>query len=216
MSENTITASGSAEVMEEPDAARVVIGVEEEGTDRDETIEDFNQNANTVKSTLSESFDLDEDQINTISYNFSTVVENANHRSRQSSERFGGAHYFQVEVHDIEVVGELLSVALDEGATDIREVEYTLSDETRNECKEEALEIALESARKDAEVAASFENYAIDGVLEFDLTDSDSTTPGVSGEIMDTLSRAGSKSDADLEPDDVTVELTVEVTYSFS
>lgn len=216
MSENTITANGSAEVMEEPDGARVVIGVKEEGTDRDETIEEFNQNANEVKSTLSESFNLSEDQINTISYNFSTVVENANHRSRQSSERFGGAHYFQVELHNIEIVGELLSVALEEGATDIRDVEYILSDETRNECKEEALELALESARNDAEVAADFEDYVIDDALEFDLTDSDSTTPGVSGEIMDTLSRAGSQSNPDLEPDDVAVEVTVEVTYSFS
>lgn len=214
MSDSTIRVSGSAEVIREPDVARVVIGVEEEGKNKDETIERFNQNANAVKSTLIESFDLDEGQINTISYNFSTAVGNANNRSRQNSERFGGFHYFQVEVYDVEVVGKLLSVALGAGATDIKEVEYKLSDETRSECKEEALEIALRSARRKAEVATGSEDYVIDEVLEFDLTNSGSTSVG--GGIIDTLPRTEYQSDTDLNVDNVTVEVNAEVIYSFS
>lgn len=214
MPENTVKADGHAEVTREPDAARIVMGVESESGDREDTIEEFNETAFGIQSTLKDEFNLDDGQVNTISYNFRTMPENPHRRDASGGERFGGAHYFEVEVYDTDLVGDVLSAAFEEGVSVVQDVEYMLTEERREVCNEEALEKALASARKDAEVAVNFENYELDGVVEFDLTETDTNSSSIDVGTLRQMSMQSS-SGTEVNPDDVSVEVSVEVVYEF-
>ena len=102
--------------------------------------------------------------------------------------------------------GAVVSAALDTGAT-VPTVQFSLSAETRQRLREDALDAAMDRARRRAERLAAAEELELGAVVSVTEADADSGMDG----LVDAALTAGS--DDDFSPDPVTVSASVEVVY---
>lgn len=203
---STISVSDGGEVTAEPDLAVVSVAVEATGESADEVRDELAESAETVRTALLE-FGIDEDDVTTGRFHIGEQ-----RRSRQTDETgpatFEGVHELTVEVHDVDHAGSVIDVAVDAGADRIRRVSFTLSDERREELREEAFELAIKNARSDADLIAAQLNATVVGVKSVDAT---------GGHIrpysLDVAEVAEDDAGTELHPNEVTVSATLHIVY---
>ncbi|HKL29813.1 MAG TPA: SIMPL domain-containing protein, partial [Natrialbaceae archaeon] len=104
--------------------------------------------------------------------------------------------------------GDGVDTAIDSGATNVNDVRFTLSEETRRELRTKALETAMSNARQQADTIASSADLAIVGVHSASTTDVHVPTRSV------TMEAAADGGGTSLSSGPVTVTATVSVTYN--
>ena len=104
-----------------------------------------------------------------------------------------------------DAAGTVVDTAVGNGASEVQGVTFTLSDETRVELREQALEHAMSAARADAETVASSANLSITGVQS-------ASTGGGVGPVYETRATVADTGSA-FDAGSVTVTATVDVTY---
>jgi uncharacterized protein YggE len=117
---------------------------------------------------------------------------------------YEAVHAYRIDAA-ADAAGTVVDTAVGNGADEVQGVTFTLSDETRADLRQEALEHAMSAARADADTVASSADLSITGVQ------SASTGGGVGPvyEMRETAADAGTTFDAG----SVTVTATVDVTY---
>lgn len=114
-----------------------------------------------------------------------------------------------VTIHDLDSLGEVLAVAVDDAGAEIDGVTFTFRTETKRELDREAIEDAVETARKKAAAAAAAERLAVGDVRS--MTTDDASNARQSGVGLGHQAATESGRAPQSGPIDVTAN--AEVTY---
>jgi uncharacterized protein YggE len=201
----TVQATGTVET--QPDAAEIHLGVTVTAEDPKTVRDQLTQRVEELRSGLADA-GVPEAQIRTVHYD---VREDRGGREETDEQQYRGIHAFAVEVDDVDRVGTIIDAAVDAGATDVQRVRFTLSEETRDQLREEALRTAMSEARADAEVVADAADLELTGVAAASTGGShvDQYTARAATEAADGAGTA-------VEPGPVTVSASVTVTFNAS
>lgn len=217
-STRTIRVSASGEAEAEPDLAIIDVGVVATGNDAESVRSELASRSAEVRDAIVE-YGIDEEDVTTSRFYVRERID------RQAMERDGvdpqspgdveeyrhyeGTHAFQIEVHDVDEAGEVVDVAVDAGADEIGRLEFTLSENRRDELRDEAITGAIEDARSEAEHVAEQIDASIVEVRTVDT--SDGRVHPVREEVA--LAGGDGAQSTQFQPGDVTVGATVEVEF---
>ena len=147
-----------------------------------------------------------DDAVRTVNY---AIYPQYDYRSEEREiVGYRAVHAYAVEVAP-ERAGEVVDVAVGNGATAVEGVTFTLSDETRAELRAQALGAAMTSARANADAIAGAADLTVTGVHEASTVADYGYTPVFRAAESDA---AGAQTT--FEPGPVTVTATVQVTYA--
>lgn len=147
-----IQASGAGSIERAPDQAIVRLGVVSRGDDIAAVQSELAENVQTMREALREE-GIDDDQIRTRRYNLGQNRRFDPDR-RPSEPRYEGRHSFVVTLDEPDRAGDIVVTAVQNGASRVRGVSFTLSDERRRELRADAIHEAVENARAEATAAA--------------------------------------------------------------
>jgi hypothetical protein len=200
----TLSTTGTGAVDAEADLAVVSVAVVATAASADDARGQVAADAERMRTALREA-GVPDDAVTTASF---AVFPEYDYRGGERSERgFRAVHEFRIET-DPARAGEVVDLAVGNGATEVRGVAFTLSAETRATLRAQAVERAVSAARADADAMAGAAGLAVTGV------ESMSTTGGfvpVQRFAVDEAAADGARTT--LEPGPVSVSVTVSVTY---
>lgn len=153
-----IGATGRAEAA--PDQAIVRVGVTARADSVETVRQQLAQNASRMRTALGEA-GVGPDQIASARYD---IGRNYRHEERPEEPAYVGSHSFVLTLDDPDRAGEVVVTAVQNGATEVDGVEFTVSPETRRDLREKAVADAVSNARSQASVAATGANLQLDGV----------------------------------------------------
>ncbi|NHN48547.1 SIMPL domain-containing protein [Halostella sp. JP-L12] len=202
--EGTITVTATGEAQAQPDAAVLFLAVAATAETPENATRQAAENASRLRTALTEA-NVSEDAVRTTDY---SVYQEGRFDPRNASGDYVAEQGFAVEVDNVSRAGELLDVATSNGASAVRGVQLTLSDETRSELRNEALSNAVDSARSQADAIAASADLQIDGVHSVSTVE---PRFGPFEAMTEDAAREGASTQID--PGPLTVSATVEVTY---
>ncbi len=142
-----VTATGTASG--EPDEAVLTIGVTAVAQSADAARNRVATNVSSMRAALRDA-GVTDDQIQTTAF---FIGEDP--QSDETDVRgFRATHLFRITLTDVDSVGEIIDVAIQNGATDVQNVQFTLSDDREREVRAAALSAAMENAREQGETLA--------------------------------------------------------------
>ncbi|GAB3412869.1 hypothetical protein GCM10027435_06130 [Haloparvum alkalitolerans] len=207
--ERTIEVSAGGEATAEPDRATLTVSVLATGDNPEEVRQSLAERDDGLRDALIE-WGVAEDRIRTEYY---SIRETRESRERPNVTTYEGQHRYEVVLHDVEAVGEVIDVAVDAGADGVDRISFGLSDEREQELREEALENAMENADADAAVLANSSGLTVDGVYAVS-TAQTSVNPYTTRYAAETA-EAGDAATG-VETGDVSVSVDVRVVYEAS
>ena len=146
----TLSVTGNGTVLVESDLAIVTVGVQETSKDVLEAQSTVNEKIAAIKQALLDT-GVEESEINTDSINIY-----ANYDYSDNTEVIVGytaRNSLSVRTTDMNNVGSLIDAAFVAGANTLDNVQFTVQDDTQ--AREQALTMAVEDARRKADVLAS-------------------------------------------------------------
>ena len=207
--DRTVQVSADAAVEAAPDRATVRVAVVERGDD-----------ARAVRDRLAENSSAMREALEAEGYNVTSVRYDIDRdrRERRRGEsgdpEYVGRHSFAVRVDDPDAAGDAVVVAVENGASRIERVTFGLSDATRQDLRERAIENAMANARADAETIAESGDLRLTGVAAAS-TGPTGVEPVVRREVAAAAADgAGGGAPTRIEAGTVTVRAQVTVTYN--
>lgn len=202
----TVQVSATGQVEAEPDQSVVRVAVMATGEDATTARDRLAENVSRMREALRQA-GIEDDQVRTAFFD----IDQDYRETREGREPAGyrAIQAFEVTLSNVTRTGEIIDVAVNNGANRVDGVEFTLADDTRRELRADALRTAVSNARADANVLANASDLEIVGVRAVS-----------TGESVFTPFRAeATTAEADdaattVEPDPVTVTATVTVTYN--
>lgn len=201
--ERTLEVSGTGGVETEPNAATLSVAVE--ATDRDSAsavVEELAERSDRLVDDLTAA-GIPEDDITTARYSL-----------RESSRRnqYEGEHRFTVELDDPDAAGETIDLVADSAADEIRGVEFTVTEQRREELYDDAVERAVDGAREEAELYAAAADVALGEPVSIETTDARVSPYSRSFNLEATDDAAPT---TDIQQGEVTVTAHVTIEYEF-
>lgn len=204
----TITVSGSGTESAEPDAAVVRLAVEKTAPEPNTARTALAENVSAVTERLLE-LNLSEDQIQTTDYRIGEERRPPMPDGEETAPSYQARQTIEVHLEDTDAVGAVIDAAVESGATDVQDVRFTLSEETRSELRNAALESAMDQAHSQAETLATAAELTITGPRE--ITTESRISPY--GYAVETAQASDGTS---IDPGPVSVSAHVTVTYEAS
>jgi len=207
----TVTVSANGDASGEPNTAVVRIESAATGDSPSEASDRLANNTTRLREALTEA-GVSSEQLRTISYSLDEVRSDAEiPRSPRGEDDARPVIYrarqgFEITLDDTSRAGELVDRAVANGATSVLGVEFRLSDDSRSQLRQQALEDAMGNARSQAETLAATESLEITGVRSIS-TDEPFFGPVRAFDSVD----GGAGTTIDGGP--ITVGVTVRVTY---
>ncbi|MFC7059636.1 SIMPL domain-containing protein [Halovenus salina] len=152
----SVSATGSAEA--QPDLAKVQVVIKSEGEDPETIREELANGAEELEAALNEE-DVD--------YKTTDFEIREPYRDQPDSPDYVGRHAFEITVNDPDDVGSIVDVATSAGA-EIQRLDMTLSEEKRQELRDQAIESAMDDARHQAETIATAGDLVVNDVITVD------------------------------------------------
>ncbi|WP_290810475.1 SIMPL domain-containing protein [Halovivax sp.] len=200
-----VRADGVVEV--EPDEATLTVGVEASGESADEVSDELAADAETLRETFDE-LGIPEDDVESGRYDV---------RQPRNSTRYEGSHSFRLRLDDPDRVGEVIDAVAAAGADDVGRVRFGLTDETREELRERALDEAFANADAEAEHVAANRGVELTGTRSVSTTDVDVSPVRVShDDVVAEADDADGAPPTEIDEGLATVSASVTVTYSFA
>lgn len=199
----SVTATGEADA--DPDAAIVFLSVSATADSPDAAAQQAANNTSRLRTALTNA-SVDEDAVRTTDYN---LYERDRRDPDNDTGRYVAEQGIAVSINDTDRAGDVVDLAVGNGATSVRSVQFTLSEETRSELRNRALSNAVQSARSQADAIAGSADLRIVGVRSV------STVEPTFGPF-EAADRGAVQEDAATRIDTgpLTVTATVEVTYN--
>ncbi|MFB6130468.1 MAG: SIMPL domain-containing protein [Salinigranum sp.] len=214
---STVSVGGSGEVTADPDRAVLQVAVQVTADSASAARQRVAENVSSLRQALADA-GVPEANVTTEYYNIRQIKESPRSPPPEKSPatsgttRYRAVHALSIEIDDVSRVGEIIQVAVENGATDVQRVEFTLSDDRRAELRDRALRRAMANARDDADVLASAANLELDGVRS-------ASTGGVDVRpyrAQTTAAAASGGAPTHIDSGPVTVSAHVQVTYNAS
>jgi uncharacterized protein YggE len=155
-----VAASGTAEA--EPDRAVVRVSVVARSDDVSVIRDRLAANATEMREALADA-GIDADRVVTTRYD---IRQNYRYDPERNPDqpRYQGQHAFAITLNNTSRAGPAVVTALENGANRVEGVEFTLTEETRRDLRNEALAEAVDVGRTQAETAAEGTGLDITGV----------------------------------------------------
>ncbi|MFB6271081.1 MAG: SIMPL domain-containing protein [Halobacterium sp.] len=150
-SEQSITVSADGEVEAQADQAVLRVAVTATGENSTAVRDRIASQSDSMRSALEE-YGLDSEAIRTAHYDIRQ--ERKERPDGTDSGQYRGVHAFEITVNDTERAGEVLDVAVNNGADRVMGVSFTLSDEKREALYQDALTEAMANAETRASTLA--------------------------------------------------------------
>jgi len=208
---DTITVGGSGTVQTEADRAVVRVAVVASGDDIGTVREQLSENTTSMRDALAE-IGIDESQVRTSYYDISSRERYGGPREEEGPT-YRGIHSFAVTVEDTDSVGQVIDTAVSNGASEVDGVEFTLSEDRRQELRQEALTEAMDNARTEASTIADAEDLSITGVDRVSTTDFDARPHAVEARAF---AGDGGGAPTSINSGPVTVRASATVVYDTS
>lgn len=159
--EKSVSVSATGQIEAKPDQAIVRVAITATGNDSTAVREELAEQAESMRSALRE-YGLDSADIRTRHYD----IEQAHRERREKGDAapYRGIHAFALTVNDTSAAGDVLDVAVSNGADRVDGVAFTLSEEKRERLHNEALKKAMANANSRAETLATAGDISITGV----------------------------------------------------
>lgn len=208
-----IVVTGTHTIEAAPDTAEVRLSVVATGADSATVRSRLADNASALRRALVTDGPLDEDQLRSDRFR---IREDRRARHEPDADPYRGYHRFVVTVDDVEAVETIIDRAVDAATVEVHHVEFGLSDDRRDELRDEALEAAMGNARSEAELLASTEGLTV-GAPESMVTDRVHVRSSRSPVVLESAGAAATptaSSRTSIQEGDVTVTVSVHVTYA--
>lgn len=208
-SSKSITVSASGDVEATPDQAVVRVAVTATGNDSTAVREALADDVQSVRDAL-EASGVAGDDIRTA--HFDIRQEREHTRSGTEYGDYRGVHALELTTDDTGAAGELIDLAVDNGADQIDGVSFTLSDEKREQLHNDALEAAMDNADTRADTLASSGDLAVTGVHSIQSADTGYRPYRMESAYVSAAGDAAGGTAVESGP--VTVTADVRVTYN--
>ncbi|MFD1684669.1 SIMPL domain-containing protein [Halobellus litoreus] len=205
-----IEVAGAGSADGQPNRAVVDVGVTATAEDAVTARQRLAENVSRMRRALTEAGVADE-QITTSYYDIGRDYRPPREEGGEPEVRYRATHEFEITLPDVGRAGPVIDTAVQNGATDINNVEFTLSAERRQQLERDARQAAMADARRKAETVGATENLTITGV---DVIRVDSGSPRPSDVEYATQTPAPDSGDTDVEAGSVTVVASVQVVYN--
>lgn len=198
----TVDATGGAEAA--PDQAELDLAVTADGEEGEAVRDEIATGAEDLRDAL--------DELGVEYETTSYAVERTPPYLQEERDMppYAGHHSFGVELDDPDRAGEVIDAAADAGA-EIEDVELTLSEEERDELREEAIVNAMDDARYQAETIAAAGDLEVTSPKTVDATQRSYRT--VSYEVAEDDDAVSDAPPTQIDAGDVSVTYEVQVTY---
>jgi uncharacterized protein YggE len=208
--DRVITTSATGEVLVAPDMAQISVGVQTQSPDvRVAQAENAAIMDNLVNALLGAG--IAKDDIQTSGYSIYPVYESNPMGLTPKIQYYQVTNTVQITVRDVNRVGEIIDIAVSNGANQANGISFTLSDEKARAVRNVALQEAVVQARADADTVAAATGVQILGVRDISVG---ASYPPIR---YDSYSAAGSgisqKVPTPIEPGQITESAQVTITY---
>ncbi|HMQ51019.1 MAG TPA: SIMPL domain-containing protein [Anaerolineae bacterium] len=197
----SVSVSGTGRVDVQPDQAIVLLGVQ---TDAETASEALNQNSSQMQ-TLLES--LEENGVPADQLETQTVQLLTRYSQDSTPEGYTAANVVEMQVNDLERLGQLLDAAVEAGGNTIQGIRFEVSD--RETQLDQARQAAVDDAKRKAEQLTSAFDAQLGQVLAINES---SQFPGPLPFSASMAVQADAAA-VPIEPGSQTVEVTVQVTW---
>lgn len=206
----TIQVSASGQATAQPDLGMLRVGVQATADDPTTARTRVAENISQVRSAL-EAMGIGSEQVRTVDYNLWEDRERRHDDGRSEETQYRARHVLMIEVQDIDRLGSVIDATVDAGVTNIHDVRYTLSDETRRDLRQDALADAMDNARGQADTLAEQADLQVTGVWAVSTHDVSYPVPR-----YETAVANGGDAGTSIETGPVTVTASVNVQYNAS
>lgn len=197
----TIVTTGSGSVSAQPDTAVLQLAVVATGDSAETVRADAAERTDALLDALSDA-GVPEDAVTTAGYSLTAQYDYAG--GERELVGYRAVHTLQVETAPDEA-GETIDAAVGAAGVEVYGVQFTLSDEAREELRAEAVDAAMNAARSDADAAAGAANLSVTGVEQVQI----GSSPGYNVRYAESADSASTQ----FRPGEVSVQVTVTVTY---
>jgi uncharacterized protein YggE len=205
-----ITVSGEGEVMLDPDHATVRVAIETTATTAASAGQDNARIEKAVREALLQAGAVGED-LSTAGF---MVQPQFRYREGQPPQRVGyvARNTLRVDVVKLERVGPYIDAALAAGATHVDEVEFDLKES--DAARRQALTLAVNSARSDAETMARAAGGSLGSLRELTTQQQPVVRPGII-RTMATAAPVAAPEPTDIRPGPIRISATVLARWEF-
>lgn len=159
----TIQVSDTGTAESEPDQAVINVAVTATGPDASTVRTRLADNASQLRGALTEA-GITGDRIRTVRYDIGPERVRPPSNDDEPRTRYEGQHRFAIELSDLDRTGEIIDIAVSNGANTVENVQFTLSADRRQELRREALRDAVANARDQATTLAAAGDLEVTGV----------------------------------------------------
>ena len=206
----TVRVTGRSVEMVTPDQARMSVVVATEG---DDPVATGAENARRTESVLAalRQEGLGEEDIETGDARTMPVTVWDPQTGETRVTGYRAQHELQVTVRDVSDAGQVMDAAILAGAESVSQIQFTLSDDTRDARTGRLIDQAVEAGAAKARAAAGAAGVQVDGVWEIVVLETD----GQMVRMEDAVMRAEGKADVPttLLAGQIRLEASVELTY---
>lgn len=210
--EGKINTNGQSTVHETPDVATINFSVTSKGDDQKGVAESMRSTSDELSDAL-ESINVSTD-LHTENYNITNVRNNRRNSEEELDHNYEGNHSYSLSVEDIDSVGSIIDLLVNNGVSQIRQVHFELSEDTYSRLRNRAIEEAVENARLEAEIAAEAEELSINGVSEITVERTHQNPVSRGGDVM--MAMSVEDTSTEIKNDDASVTATVSIEYNLS
>lgn len=161
---NTISVNGMSQFKANPDEATILVRVEINGTNAKEAQDKNSEAMSAVQKALKRA-GVEENDMETMNYNIYENLVWDYKEQRQLNMGFKASHTLKITTKKLDMVGEYIQIAIDNGATNLDGVSFSLSKDEEKSAKDEALRQAVKDARSKAEALADGLDLSIKKVV---------------------------------------------------
>lgn len=147
---STVTVGASGSVEAEPEQAVVRVSIRAEADQARDVREQMAERAERMRAAL-EGMDL---EVDVVSADYDIRADRERRPEGDAATRFVGRHSFVLTVDAPDRAGDLVVTAVENGASTVDGVRFTVTEETRRQLREQALDRAMQNARAEADVLA--------------------------------------------------------------
>lgn len=209
--DRTITVSGNAKTMAEPDRAQIELGLMSDTQKTATGAQDIVTSKIYAVEDVLDSLGVEKKNVTCSQYSLSPVYD-YDKNDDQKIVGYESTAVITIENVPLECVSEYISETTDAGADSIADISYTTID--YDDIYNKTLEQALQSAKKKANVLAKAENAKVGKVVSISEGYSDTSARYVTANLMDASVGTSNKAVPQIDPEKLEIDANVSVTYS--
>ena len=214
--DRTIDVSGSAQIDVAPDQAVIYVTILTQGRDQKKVQEQNTQDMDALMSSLTR-MGIAKDNIETSRYSVQPWNEYNPLSRKYDSKGYKVDHTIKVTVKDLENVGEVLALALENGATNVNNVQFTLSKEAHDDVLIELYALAAQNGQTKARAIADALDLKVDKAVYISEMNYQPIVWDNQRYAMAAFEEADSiaSSAPTINPQEQTLRVTLQMTFSF-